>query len=82
MIKRFAGECPSVNISRHRSLSNHSFGGFLDAAPVATKKEDLNLLHDGIKKLTERYKENYEGLRKKVLDIYQRNHWGCAVNAG
>ena len=66
----------------NRKANEDRFGGFLDVAPVATSKEDLNFLHDGIKKTTERYKEDYEGLRKKVVDIYKRDHWISAVNAG
>ena len=66
----------------NRKANEDRFGGFLDVAPVAMSKEDLNFLHDGIKKITERYEEDYEGLRKKIVDIYKRDHWVCAVNTG
>ena len=66
----------------NRKANEDRFGGFLDVAPVATSKEDLHFLQDGIKKTTERHKEDYEGLRKKIVDIYKRDHWNCAVNAG
>ena len=66
----------------NRKANEDRFGGFLDVAPVATSKEDLNFLHDGIKKITERFEEDYECLRKKIVDIYKSDHWDCAVNAG
>jgi len=59
-----------------------TFGGFLDVAPVATSKEDLNFLHAEIEKITERHGEDYKTLRKKIIDIYKRDHWDKAVNAG
>jgi len=66
----------------NRVAKEDTFGGFLDVAPVATSTEDLNFLHAGIKEITERQGEDYEILRKKVVDIYKRDHWDKAVNAG
>jgi len=54
----------------------------LDVAPVATSQEDLNFLHKEIRKITEQHGENYQALRKKLVDIYKRDHWDKAVNAG
>ena len=53
----------------NRVAKEDTFGGFLDVAPVATSTEDLNFLHAGIKKITERHGEDYETLRKKVVDL-------------
>lgn len=66
----------------NRKTKDDRFGGFLDVAPVATSKEDLNFLQDGIQTIAGRYKEDYEGLRKKVIGIYKRDHWESARNAG
>lgn len=66
----------------HRKTDQDRFGGFLDIAPVATDKADLRLLQDGIQTTAKRYEEDYQGLRKKVVGIYKRDHWDSALNAG
>ncbi|KPJ55562.1 MAG: hypothetical protein AMJ42_06650 [Deltaproteobacteria bacterium DG_8] len=65
----------------NRMAKEDTFGGFLDVAPVATRKEDLDFLNKEIKKITERYGANYEVLRKKVIDIYKMDGWEHALNA-
>lgn len=66
----------------NRQAKEDRFGGFLDVAPVATRKEDLDFLQDGIQRVAAGYKEDYESLREKVAGIYKRDHWDSAVNAG
>lgn len=70
-----------VNIE-HRVAGDDRFGGFLDLAPVAMDRNDLTSLEKGIKSLTERYGEDYERLRNKVIAMYKRDHWKTPLNAG
>ena len=70
-----------VNIE-HRVAGDDRFGGFLDLAPVAMSRNDLIPFEKGIKALTERYGEDYELLRNKVVAMYKRDHWETALNAG
>jgi len=65
----------------NRVAKEDQFGGFLDVAPVAANKEDLNILNDEIKKITRKHGVEYEPLRKKLVDVYKMDHWEKAVNA-
>jgi coproporphyrinogen III oxidase len=65
----------------NRLAKEDRFGGFLDVAPVATCREDLNLLNEEIRKIAEKHGEQYEPLRKKLIDVYKMDQWGKAVNA-
>jgi coproporphyrinogen III oxidase len=65
----------------NRLTKEDRFGGFLDVAPVATCREDLNLLNEEIRKITEKHGEEYEPLRKKLIDVYKMDQWEKAVNA-
>jgi coproporphyrinogen III oxidase len=65
----------------NRVAKEDRFGGFLDVAPVAANREDLNLLNDEIKKITEKHGAEYEPLRKRLIDVYKMDHWEKAVNA-
>jgi coproporphyrinogen III oxidase len=65
----------------NRAAKEDRFGGFLDVAPVAANREDLNLLNDEIKKITKKHGVEYEPLRKKLVDVYKMDHWEKAVNA-
>ena len=70
-----------VNIE-HRVAGDERFGGFLDLAPVAMSPHDLGSLQKRIKSLTEGYGGDYESLRKRVVGMYNRDHWKNALNAG
>ncbi|MCK5186270.1 MAG: coproporphyrinogen III oxidase, partial [Deltaproteobacteria bacterium] len=65
----------------NRAAKEDRFGGFLDVAPVAANREDLNLLNDKIKRITRKHGAEYEPLRKKLVDVYKMDHWKKAVNA-
>ena len=65
----------------NRAAKEDRFGGFLDVAPVAAKREDINLLNDEIKKITRKHGVEYEPLREKLVDVYKMDHWKKAVNA-
>jgi len=66
----------------NRAAKEDMFAGFLDVAPVATSRRDLNFLQAEIKKITEKYGVDYEALRRKLENIYKMDHWDKAVNAG
>ncbi len=65
----------------NRVAKDDMFGGFLDIAPVAANREDLNFLNDEIKKITRKHGVEYEPLREKLVDVYKMDHWKKAVNA-
>ena len=65
----------------NRVTHEDRFGGFIDVAPVATVKEDLQYLSEGITQLTEKSHINYETLQKRVLNMYKMDQWHAAVNA-
>jgi len=65
----------------NRAANEDRFGGFLDVAPVAASREDLNFLNEEIKKITEKHGAEYEPLRQKIVDVYKMDHWEKAVNA-
>ncbi|GAI79359.1 unnamed protein product [marine sediment metagenome] len=60
----------------NRAAKEDTFGGFLDVAPVATGKDDLDFLNREIRKITERYGADYDGLRRKIIDIYRMGIFG------
>ena len=66
----------------NRASHEDGFAGFLDIAPVATVREDINYMHGEIKKIAEHYGQDYERLREKTVDIYKRDHCDTAANAG
>ncbi|MCX5884553.1 MAG: coproporphyrinogen III oxidase [Proteobacteria bacterium] len=66
----------------NRAAKEDIFAGFLDVAPVATSRRDLNFLQAEIKKITEKYGVDYEALRRKLENIYKMDHWDKALNAG
>jgi coproporphyrinogen III oxidase len=68
------------NMENRAGREDH-FAGFLDVAPVAASRGDLNFMQAGIKKLAEKHKEDYEASRKKLNDVYRMDSWGKAVNA-
>lgn len=65
----------------NRLTSQDLFGGFIDVAPVATRREDLQYLADGITKLTKEYNIDYDNLRKRILHMYKMDQWNSPVNA-
>jgi len=65
----------------NRAAKEDIFAGFLDIAPVAAKKSDLNFFNKEIKKITGKYGQDYEALRKKLENIYKMDHWERALNA-
>ena len=65
----------------NRVAKKDTFGGFLDVAPVATTQKDLNFLNAAIVKVTEQHGADYEGLRRKIIDVYKMDRWDHAVNA-
>jgi coproporphyrinogen III oxidase len=58
------------------------FVGILDVASVATNEEDLRFLGTEIRKVTERYGEDYVALRQKGENMYKLDQWEKAANAG
>jgi len=66
----------------NRAAKEDIFAGFLDVAPVATSRRDLNFLQAEIKKITEKHGVDYEALRRKLENIYKMDHWDKALNAG
>lgn len=65
----------------NRVAKEDKFGGFLDVAPVATSKEDLNFLNTEIRAITKKHGVDYEPLRRRIVDVYKRDHWEKAINA-
>jgi coproporphyrinogen III oxidase len=65
----------------NRAAKEDIFAGFLDVAPVAAIKRDLNYMKAEIMRITEKYGQDYETLREKVRDIYKMDHWERALNA-
>jgi coproporphyrinogen III oxidase len=65
----------------NRVAKDDIFAGFLDVAPVAARKEDLKFMQNRVKKVTEKYKQNYEALRAKLKDLYWMDSWDKALNA-
>jgi coproporphyrinogen III oxidase len=70
------------NLENRAAAKEDRFAGFLDVAPVATSRRDLNFLQAEIKKITEKYGVDYEALRRKLENIYKMGHWDKALNAG
>jgi len=70
------------NLENRAAAKEDKFAGFLDVAPVATSRRDLNFLQAEIKKITEKYGVDYEALRRKLENIYKMDHWERALNAG
>jgi coproporphyrinogen III oxidase len=70
------------NLENRAAAKEDKFAGFLDVAPVATSRRDLNFLQAEIKKITEKYGVDYEALRRKLENIYKMDHWDKALNAG
>ena len=66
----------------NRSAQEDRFYGFLDVAPVAACKEDLDFLHNEIRNVASKHGGDYEALKKRVEGIYKMDHWDTAVNAG
>ena len=54
----------------------------LDVAPIVSIEDDLLLLGDGIKDVTEKYGEDYEVLRKMMENIYKIDQWEKPLNGG
>jgi len=65
----------------NRVAGDDIFAGFLDVAPAAARKDDLKFLQTKIKKVTEKYRQDYEALRAKLKDMYWMESWGKALNA-
>ena len=65
----------------NRVAGDDIFAGFLDVAPAAARKDDLKFLQTRIKKVTEKYGQDYEALRAKLKDMYWMESWGKALNA-
>ena len=65
----------------NRVAGDDIFAGFLDVAPAAARKEDLKFLQTRIKKVTEKYGQDYEALRAKLKDMYWMESWDKALNA-
>lgn len=65
----------------NRTSKEDIFAGFLDVAPVAASREDLNFLQDRIRNVTTIHGQDYEALRKKIENIYRMDHWQTALNA-
>jgi coproporphyrinogen III oxidase len=58
------------------------FLGMLDVAPIVSIDDDLSLMGDGIRKVTEKHGEDYEVLRKKMENIYKIEQWEKPLNGG
>jgi coproporphyrinogen III oxidase len=65
----------------NRVAGDDIFAGFLDVAPAAALKDDLKFLQTRIKKVTEKYGQDYEALRAKLKDMYWMESWDKALNA-
>jgi coproporphyrinogen III oxidase len=65
----------------NRVAADDIFAGFLDAAPVAARRDDLTFLQTKIRKVTEKYGQQYETLRAKLKDMYRMESWDKAMNA-
>ena len=66
----------------NRVAKEERFFGYLDVAPVAAHKEDLDFLRAEIEKVTDKYGQDYETARKKIESIYKMDDWEKALNAG
>jgi len=65
----------------NRVAGDDIFAGFLDVAPAAARKDDLKFLQTKIRKVAEKYGQDYEALRAKLKDMYWMEPWGKALNA-
>jgi coproporphyrinogen III oxidase len=65
----------------NRVAGDDIFAGFLDVAPAAARKDDLKFLQTKIKKVTEKYGQDYEELRVKLKNLYWMESWDKAINA-
>jgi coproporphyrinogen III oxidase len=65
----------------NRLAKNDIFAGFLDVAPAAARKEDLIFLQTKIRKVTDKFGQDYEALRAKLKDMYWMEPWDKALNA-
>jgi coproporphyrinogen III oxidase len=65
----------------NRAGREDQFAGFLDVAPIAAFKGDLNFMQAGIRKLADKHGEDYEASRKKLDNVYKMDSWEEAVNA-
>jgi len=65
----------------YRSARENRFAGFLDVAPVAGCKEDLDFLQTEIKAITEKHGQDYEALRRQLENIYKMDNREKALNA-
>ena len=65
----------------NRVAKDDIFAGFLDVAPAAARKDDLKFLQTTIRKVTEKYGQDYEALRAKLKDMYRMESWDKALNA-
>jgi coproporphyrinogen III oxidase len=64
-----------------RIAKDDIFAGFLDAVPVAARKEDLKFMQNKVRKITEKHTENYEALRVKLKNMYWMESWQKSLNA-
>lgn len=65
----------------NRVAGEDIFAGFLDVAPAAAQKDDLKFLQAKIRKVAEKYGQDYEALRAKLKDMYRMESWDKAINA-
>jgi coproporphyrinogen III oxidase len=65
----------------NRIARDDIFAGFLDVASAAALKDDLKFLQTRIRKVTEKYGQDYEALRAKLKDMYRMESWDTALNA-
>jgi coproporphyrinogen III oxidase len=65
----------------NRVAKDDIFAGFLDVAPAAARKADLKFLQARIRKVTEKYGQEYETLRAKLKNMYRMESWDKAMNA-
>ena len=58
------------------------FSGMMDVIPAVPIEEDLRFLGAEMKKVAEKYGEDYEALREKGAKIFKLEQWEKPINAG
>lgn len=69
------------NMENRTGRENDICAGFLDVAPVASRKSDIGMLQNRIRKVAEKNGEHYETLRCKLKNMYYMDTWDGPLNA-
>ena len=71
-----------IFIIEHMTAQDEFFSGMMDVIPAVPIEEDLRYLGTEMKKVAEKYGEDYEALRQKGANIFKLEQWEKPINAG